>query len=148
MHRPLLNLTNRLWLAGTCAVALSVAASTALANPFWGVGLAIAGSVTVRVWFARSLQPLDALRRRMSDVSAENQRQEALIKAQNELFNNMSLLRDSLFIHGEPRRVGTELYFGNKLMNGSFHEVDEVKAKAGGNATIFGGDTIMSVLTF
>ena len=141
MHRPMLSLTNRLWLAGTCTVALSVAASTALANPFWGVGLAVAGSISVRLWFAHSLRPLDALRRRMAEVSAENQRQEVLIKAQNELFNNMTLLRDSLFIHGEPRRVGNDLYFGDRRINGNFQEVDEVKAKAGGNATIFAGDT-------
>ncbi len=141
MHRPMLNLTNRLWLAGTCTVALSVATSTALANPIWGVGLAIAGSVSVRFWFARSLRPLDSLRRRMADVLAENQRQETLIKAQSELFKTMTLLRDSLFSHGEPRRVGADLYFGDTLMNGNFREVDQVKAKAGGNATIFAGDT-------
>ena len=141
MHQPMLNLTNRLWLVGTCVVAAAVAASTALANPVWGVGLAIGGSILVRVWFAHSLRPLDILRRRMAAVSAENARQEALIKAQNALFTNIGLLRDSLHAHGEPRRVGNDLYFGNKLINGNFQEVDEVKAKAGGTATIFLGDT-------
>ncbi len=141
MLQPMLNLTNRLWLAGTGVVAVAVAASTALANPVWGVGLAVGGSVAVRLWFGHSLKPLDILRRRMAAVSAENARQEALIKAQNALFNTIGMLRDALHAHGEPRRVGDDLYFGNKRINGDFQEVDEVKAKAGGTATIFMGDT-------
>ena len=143
MHQPILklDLTTRLWLAGTATVALAVAASTILANPVWGVGLAIGGSVLVRIWFGHSLKPLEAMRRRMASVSAENARQEALIKGQNALFNTIGLLRDALYAHGEPRKVGDQLFFGTTLINGNFRAVDEVKTKAGGTATIFLGDT-------
>ena len=94
----------------------------------------------LRLWFGRSLAPLDALRRRMADVSAENARQEALIRAQNSLFANIGLLRDALYAHGDPRQVGEKLYFGGKLINGNFQEVDHVKSVAGGTATVFLGD--------
>ncbi len=68
---------------------------------------------------------------------AQSQMEEA---AQATLTKNINVLRHLTFQHGEPRIEGNVLYFGKTRVNGNTDIVDQVKAIAGGTATIFMGD--------
>ncbi len=60
--------------------------------------------------------------------------------AQETLAKNMNVLRHLAYQHGDARVEGDKLYFGKTLANGNVAIVDQVKAIAGGTATIFMGD--------
>ncbi len=60
--------------------------------------------------------------------------------AQTTLTKNMNVLRHLAYQHGEPRIEGGTLFFGQTAANGNVAIVDQVKAIAGGTATIFMGD--------
>ncbi len=68
---------------------------------------------------------------------AQNQMEEI---AQATLTKNINVLRHLTYQHGDPRIEGDVLYFGKTPANGNFAIVDQVKAIAGGTATIFMGD--------
>ena len=140
MHLLPLSLASRIWAMGTVALAVPISSIMLSHDPAWQIGSGIAAAVAFRWGLGRVLSPLDKLRDRMADVSAETARQEIYIRAQNSLLTNIGVLRDALYAHGEPQQVGDKLYFGAKLINGNFEEVDYVKAVAGGTATVFLGD--------
>jgi methyl-accepting chemotaxis protein len=60
--------------------------------------------------------------------------------AQATLTKNINVLRHLTIQHGDPRIEADVLYFGKTRINGNFDIVDQVKAIAGGTATIFMGD--------
>jgi methyl-accepting chemotaxis protein len=60
--------------------------------------------------------------------------------AQSTLTKNMNVLHHLVYQQGDPRIEGNVLYFGQTPVNGNFAIVDQVKAIAGGTATIFMGD--------
>jgi methyl-accepting chemotaxis protein len=89
---------------------------------------------------ARLCAPLGRIRLRMREIARQIARDEAQAAAQQNLNKNITLLRDRLYPSGAPRRVGDDLFFGERRINGDLQDVDFVKQSAGGNATIFCGD--------
>jgi methyl-accepting chemotaxis protein len=89
--------------------------------------LSIAAAVAVAIW-----------------TSVKIAEDEMYQRAQNDLSINVKLLDSILAKYGAPSRKGDNLYFGTTLINGNFEAVDQVKAVAGGTATIFLGDLRVS----
>ena len=67
-------------------------------------------------------------------------RLELAAASQDRLERNLTLLRETLYAHGAPRLESGELFFGSKCAHNDVAAVDQVKAQAGGVATIFLGD--------
>ncbi|WP_408841215.1 methyl-accepting chemotaxis protein [Acidocella sp.] len=78
--------------------------------------------------------------RELDGIVHAARRNQADMATQNGLEQNLAMLRGALFGFGRPRRQGTNLYFGNHLINGNTAIVDRVQAELGGVATIFLGD--------
>ena len=78
--------------------------------------------------------------RELDGIVHAARRNQADLATQNGLEQNLAMLRGALFGFGPPRRQGTNLYFGNHLINGDTAIVDRVQAELGGVATIFLGD--------
>ena len=89
--------------------------------------LSISAAVAVAIWTSVKIAEDEMYRR-----------------AQNDLSINIKLLDSLLAKYGAPSRNGDKLYFGKTLINGNFEAVDQVKAVAGGTATIFLGDLRVS----
>jgi len=80
---------------------------------------------------------LAALHERLVTLVDSAVRQELQSRNQNNLDQNIELLRRTLYGLGEPRRVDGELWFGPHRLNGQFDAVDKVKSAFGGTATVF-----------
>ena len=93
---------------------------------------------------ARALRPLHLLRTRLTGVATAAADTHRFAAAQAKLDENLRILRDALGAHGEARLEGERLYFGPHLVNNDFTAVDQVRARAGGNATVFVGDVRIS----
>ncbi len=133
-------LVRRLWLIQAAGTGVALATGAFASQP---IVLGLAGALLLAgnyFFLAKILAPLDAMRERMLEICRRTAEDEALLHAQEDLDANIKLLRDRLYADGEPRRVGDELYFGDRRINEDFTDVDWVKAQAGGTATIFCGD--------
>ena len=150
---------NRLSLASRLAGAASLAILAAAATPVvimagtdLGIGASIgltglaviAGTGAVMLGFRAMLGPLDGVGRDLDIVARELATRDTFSRAQNSLDRNLGLLREALAAYGQPRRVGDQLFFGDTLINGDFTVVDQVRATAGGAATVFLGDMRVS----
>jgi len=93
---------------------------------------------------SRVLAPLSRLSDQLTLAANETAVLAAYAKAQNSLDANINHLRTALFGEGAPRRSGSELYFGDRLINGDVEFVDRVKRQFGGTATIFLGEERIS----
>lgn len=134
------NLVRRLWLVEAAGVAAACVLGNVVREPIvLGAACALILAVTYLL-LAKILAPLDLIRARMRDICRRTGEDESLLHAQENLDANIQLLRDKLYAYGDPRRVGDELYFGDRRINENFTDVDWVKAQAGGTATIFCGD--------
>jgi methyl-accepting chemotaxis protein len=110
----------------------------------WAVGgIALGGGVALLA-IRLSLAPLTRISAEITEISRELVQHETFSRAQNSLDRNLRLLRETLSRHGDPRRVGDKLYFGDHLLNGDFTAVDHVRSVAGGTATVFLGDLRVS----
>lgn len=94
-------------------------------------------SLAIIAWLCA---PFGRIRLRMSEIARHMARDEVQATAQQNLNKNIALLRERLYPSGAPRRVGDELFFGERRINGDLQDVDFVKLNAGGTATIFCGD--------
>lgn len=140
MHPPRGKLVGRLWSFQAVAV---LAAFVAGSFVHQAILLGLAGIILLGaayVFLARMLAPLDGIRAHMRDICRRTAEDEALLRTQEAIDTNISLLRERLYANGEARRDGESLYFGNRRINEDFSDVDWVKAQAGGTATIFCGD--------
>ena len=86
------------------------------------------------------IKPIDSAARTLAKWRISATQFVADSRAQASLDTNLNALRSMLYSHGSPRRVGDELYFGDRLINGDNEIVDAVQARHGGTATIFLGD--------
>ena len=99
------------------------------------------GCGTRLTWALRTqLKTWRRLCRELDGIVHAARRNQAELATQNGLEQNLAMLRGALFGFGPPRRQGTNLYFGNHLINGDAAIVDRVQAQLGGVATIFLGD--------
>ncbi len=110
----------------------------------WGVAGGLVGCGAMGALLQAQLGSLRRIGGEIAAVSQELARHEAVSRAQNSLDRNLGLLREALYRHGAPRRVGDELYFGVHRVNGDFTAVDHVRDAAGGTATVFLGDLRVS----
>jgi methyl-accepting chemotaxis protein len=104
----------------------------------------VVAAVASLISSGRMLRRLAPLHSDMAQLSRDLARDEMFSAAQNSLDRNLALLRDKLYGHGEPRRVGDQLYFGKTLVNGDFTAVDSVRDREGCTATVFLGDLRIS----
>jgi methyl-accepting chemotaxis protein len=95
------------------------------------------GLATAALMRRGSRAKLAALNARLTTLVDEAAHQEVQTRNQNNLYQNIELLRRTLYGLGEPRRVGGELWFGSHRVNGQFDAVDKVKSTYGGTATVF-----------
>jgi methyl-accepting chemotaxis protein len=130
-------LATRLWIVDVFIVSAAIGGTLYFQNPLWSAATAVTAVLLLRVTLVRTFRPLEDLRDRMMNILVRTSEEETQIKVQNSLDTNINLLRNILYGHGDPRQVGDELYFGSKLINGVFDDVDRVKVVAGGVATIF-----------
>ena len=91
----------------------------------------------LRVWM---IKPIDSAARTLTEMADSATQFVADSRAQASLDTNLNALRSMLYSHGSPRRVGDQLFFGDRLINGDNETVDAVQARHGGTATIFLGD--------
>lgn len=137
---------NRLSLAARLAGAASLAIMAAAATPVvimagtdLGIGASIGltslsmivATIALALGFRSMLDPLDGVGRDLEIVARELATRDTFSRAQNSLDRNLGLLREALGAHGQPRRVGDQLFFGDILINGDFTVVDQVRATAG-----------------
>jgi methyl-accepting chemotaxis protein len=143
----------RLSAAGLLAVAIAavVPASRAMMGPVatpelagWALAGGLLGGGVLAAALTRALAPMGRIAGEIAEVSGELAQHEAFSRAQNSLDRNLSLLRETLHRHGEPRRAGERLYFGDHLVNGDFAAVDHIRTVAGGTATVFLDDLRIS----
>jgi methyl-accepting chemotaxis protein len=107
-----------------------------LTNGLIGLALILASCFA----YARICAPFSRIRLRMRDIARLMAEDEAQARAQINLDQTINLLHQRLYVLGEPRRSGEDLFFGGQRINGNQEYVDFIKAKAGGTATIFCGD--------
>ncbi len=137
---PHRTLTGRLWLIEAFGFIVAFGLSSVVHQP---LVLGVVGACVLAASYgllAKSLAPLGLIRAQMRDICRRTAEDESLLYAQENLDTNIKLLRDRLYGYGDPRRVGGDLYFGERRINENFADVDWVKTKAGGTATIFCGD--------
>ena len=80
----------------------------------------------------------------LPSLVAELQILKAGAASQDRLERNLTLLREALYAYGAPNLKSGELIFGSKCVHDDVEAVDQVKAQAGGVATIFLGDLRIS----
>jgi methyl-accepting chemotaxis protein len=100
------------------------------------VGGALGAGLAALV-LGRQRRRLSILQARLAELVDKAAEQEFQSRNQNSLNANIELLRRTLYGFGEPRRVGSDLWFGSHRVNGQFDAVDKVKASFGGTATVF-----------
>jgi methyl-accepting chemotaxis protein len=130
----------RLWLVLIVAFGASIASAFLLSDKVVSGIVALVFLCASLAIIARLCAPLGRIRLRMREIARQIARDEAQAAAQQNLNKNITLLRERLYPSGAPRRVGDELFFGERRINGDLQDVDFVKQSAGGNATIFCGD--------
>ncbi len=133
-------------LASTAPVAAAGASLAVIRLAPGGAGWCLAAGAAgllaaAGAWAAgRQLKPLGAVRGRLAGVALRVGERQVYARAQADLDRNLALLRTTLHAHGEPRRAGDRLLFGDRVINDDVAAVDLVRAQAGGTATIFLGD--------
>ena len=118
----------------------SVLQSLVTTNLLWGTGaIAIAG-LAMFYLVRRILAPIGAIRRDLVDMAAATKQQELDARTLATLDVHLDELRDTLYGHGEPRRQGDTISFGDKPVDGELALVDGIGGRDGVLVTIFVGD--------